>query len=152
MKKVITAVLLFLVCIFSLAACGGKSDYVIATDNAYQPFCYTDTSGKTVGFDVDIIKAVAKVQNIKIKIVSPGYIEAFEALGEGEADGVIAAVIPDSENCQKYDFSNFYYNDEYAFAVLKGENSELLGQFNAGLEKIIENGTYKKIYDRYFEG
>lgn len=38
---------------------------------------------------------------------------------------------------------------EYAFAVKKGENSELLEKFNSGLKKIKENGEYQKIIDKY---
>ena len=38
---------------------------------------------------------------------------------------------------------------EYGFAVLKGENSELIDMFNSGLKKIKDNGKYKEIIDKY---
>ena len=37
----------------------------------------------------------------------------------------------------------------YGFAVMKGQNQELLKKFNAGLAKIKKNGEYQKIVDRY---
>ena len=37
----------------------------------------------------------------------------------------------------------------YGFAVLKGENSELIQKFNHGLKVLKKNGEYKKITDRY---
>ena len=37
----------------------------------------------------------------------------------------------------------------YGFAVLKGQNSELIEMFNAGLKNIIENGTYDEIINKY---
>jgi len=37
----------------------------------------------------------------------------------------------------------------YGFAVLKGENAELLELFNAGLENMKANGTYDEIINRY---
>ena len=38
---------------------------------------------------------------------------------------------------------------EYGFAVLKGENSELIDMFNSGLKKIKDNGKYQEIVDKY---
>jgi len=37
----------------------------------------------------------------------------------------------------------------YGFAVLKGENTELLEMFDAGLKNIQENGKYQEIIDKY---
>ena len=37
----------------------------------------------------------------------------------------------------------------YGFAVLKGQNTELLDMFNAGLANIIQNGGYQAILDAY---
>ncbi|MBQ3378560.1 MAG: transporter substrate-binding domain-containing protein [Clostridia bacterium] len=37
----------------------------------------------------------------------------------------------------------------YGFAVLKGQNAELLAMFDAGLDNIMANGTYKEILAKY---
>ncbi|MBR2742739.1 MAG: transporter substrate-binding domain-containing protein [Clostridia bacterium] len=37
----------------------------------------------------------------------------------------------------------------YGFAVLKGQNQELLAMFDAGLDNIMANGTYKDILAKY---
>ncbi len=39
----------------------------------------------------------------------------------------------------------------YGFAVLKGDNAELLSMFNAGLANIIANGTYDEIIAKYIQ-
>ena len=44
------------------------------------------------------------------------------------------------------------YATPYGFAVKKGENSELIDMFNAGLANIKENGTYQEIIDKYTKG
>ncbi|AMC94259.1 glutamine ABC transporter substrate-binding protein [Erysipelothrix larvae] len=38
---------------------------------------------------------------------------------------------------------------QYGFAVMKGENAELLEKFNAGLANIKANGKYQEIVDKY---
>ncbi|QFI56060.1 lysine/arginine/ornithine ABC transporter substrate-binding protein [Aeromonas simiae] len=42
-----------------------------------------------------------------------------------------------------------YFGTGFGMAVAKG-NGELLGQLNAGLKAVKANGTYQKIYDKYF--
>jgi polar amino acid transport system substrate-binding protein len=38
---------------------------------------------------------------------------------------------------------------DYGFAVLKGQNAELLSMFNAGLQNAKDTGVYQQIIDRY---
>jgi len=40
-------------------------------------------------------------------------------------------------------------NAQYGFAVLKGQNAELLEMFNAGLQNAKDSGVYQTIVDRY---
>jgi ABC-type amino acid transport substrate-binding protein len=40
--------------------------------------------------------------------------------------------------------------EEYGIAVAQGE-SDLLEEINAGLEEVMDDGTYKKIYERWFK-
>lgn len=42
-----------------------------------------------------------------------------------------------------------YFGTGFGMAVAKG-NSELLGKLNSGLKAVKANGTYQKIYDKYF--
>ena len=42
-----------------------------------------------------------------------------------------------------------YFGTGFGIAVAKG-NQELLTQLNKGLADIKANGTYQKIYDKYF--
>ena len=41
------------------------------------------------------------------------------------------------------------FSTPYGFAVLKGQNQELLEMFNTGLANIVENGTYDEIVAKY---
>ena len=105
MKKFGAIVLAGLMAV-SLVGCGGNSSskneektYIIATDKTYPPFEMEDDSGKLVGVDMDLIRAIAKDQKFKIKINSLGFDAACTALESGEADGVIAGMsINDERN------------------------------------------------------
>lgn len=39
----------------------------------------------------------------------------------------------------------------YGFAVMKGENKELLDMFNKGLANLKSNGKYDEIVNRYIK-
>ena len=43
------------------------------------------------------------------------------------------------------------FSTPYGFAVLKGQNAELLSAFNEGLAEIRSNGTYDEILNKYLE-
>ncbi len=56
-----------------------------------------------------------------------------------------------SEAGQKFEFKGepVVENDKIGIAVRKG-NTELRDRLNVALKEIIEEGTYKKINDKYF--
>lgn len=146
MKRILTLAVCAAVFLCLLTSCGGSKTYVIATDNQMQPFCFVDGQGNPIGFDVDIIKAVAENTGIEIELKPMSLLDGIEALKEGKVDGLMAALIPSDELMQDFDFSDMYFNNEYAFAVKKGKNKRLIEKFNEGLSAITESGKYNEIY------
>ena len=141
MKKFGAIVLAGLMAV-SLVGCGGNSSskndektYIIATDKTYPPFEMEDDSGKLVGVDMDLIRAIAKDQKFKIKINSLGFDAACTALESGEADGVIAGMSINDERKQKYDFSDQYYETGVSMGVAK----------NSGIKGVISGSAVVKI-------
>lgn len=151
MKKLISLFSLLLLVVYILCACEGKKEYVIATDNTFTPFCSVDKDGTAQGFDIDVITLIAKEENIKINIVPAGLLHSLEALENGDADAVIAAVIPTDEWSEKFDFTDSYYKD-YSIALKKGENKELLEKLNNGILKLIESGKMNELIENYSLG
>ena len=80
MKKFGAIVLAGLMAV-SLVGCGGNSSskneektYIIATDKTYPPFEMEDDSGKLVGVDMDLIRALSKQMGYQnCKIVNMGF-------------------------------------------------------------------------------
>ncbi len=64
--------------------------------------------------------------------------EDYPVMGYGISQGNGLKMVTDMEK-----------GSSYGFAVVKGENTELLEMFNAGLQNIIDNGTYQTILDTY---
>jgi ABC-type amino acid transport substrate-binding protein len=124
MKK-ITSILLLGTLMLSLVGCGTATDkdtFVIATDKTYPPFVMEDNAGDLSGIDMELMKAIAKDQDIKIEIRPLGFDAATTALESGEADAVIAAMTITDARKEKYDFSDPYFDTGVTIGVAKGSN------------------------------
>ena len=80
MKKLIAIALMAIMLIGCFAGCGSSKKLLVATNAEFAPFESLDEDGNIVGFDVDLIKAIAEKM---------GYEVQFENM---EFDGVVAAV------------------------------------------------------------
>ena len=139
LKKVLALVLIAVLAVGVLTACGGKKDapaddagdteaahYVISTDKGFSPFEFEDEDGNIVGIDMDILAAVAEDQGFTYDLHYIGWDAAIAECQAGQADGMIAgASITDErkENIAKESFermSDDFHNYSNAFFDKEG--------------------------------
>ncbi|HEM5196751.1 TPA: ABC transporter substrate-binding protein/permease [Streptococcus suis] len=99
-----------------------KSSYTIVADSSFAPFEYQDESGKYVGIDMELIKAIAEQQRFTITIQNPGFDAALNAVQAGQADAVIAGMSITDARKEIFDFSNAYYTSNILLAVKNGSD------------------------------
>jgi len=118
---------------FVLAACGKKEEapapaavasapaparvYVVGTDAAYAPFESQNEKGEIVGFDIEVVQAVAAKAGIEVKFVNTPWEGIFNALGQGDRDMVVSAVTITEERKGTMDFSDPYFDAQQLIAV-----------------------------------
>ena len=89
MKKFLASLLLSACALSGLAQAGMVDDVVqrgtlrVGMDPTYMPFEMTNKRGEIIGFEVDLLKAMAKAMGVKLELVSTGY------------DGIIPALLTD---------------------------------------------------------
>ncbi|BAL94832.1 basic amino acid ABC transporter substrate-binding protein [Rubrivivax gelatinosus] len=142
-----------------LAACGKKEEpapvapaasapapapaptvYAVGTDAAYAPFESQDEKGEIVGFDIDVLKAIAAKAGFEVKFINTPWEGIFNALGQGDRDIVVSAVTITDERKQTLDFSEPYFDAAQLIAVR--DNSKV-AKF-ADLKKLkvgVQTGT-----------
>lgn len=104
---------------------GDKEVYTVATDNAYAPFEYIDEeSGDLVGFDVDLIEALAEEAGIEIEIEQLEFDGIVAGVGSGKFDIGIAGMTITEEREENIDFTQPYYEAGLILAV-KEDNDEI---------------------------
>ncbi|MCG4452373.1 transporter substrate-binding domain-containing protein [Pseudomonas sp. MMS21-TM103] len=90
MKKLFSALLLTATALSGLTAHAGAIDDAVkrgslrvGMDPTYMPFEMTNKRGEIIGFEVDLLKAMAKSAGVKLEVVSTSY------------DGIIPALLTD---------------------------------------------------------
>ncbi|MGV3050364.1 ABC transporter substrate-binding protein/permease [Streptococcus hyovaginalis] len=99
-----------------------KDQYIIASDTSFAPFEYQNDAGEYTGFDMDLIKAIAKQQGFTIKINNVGFDAALNAVQSSQADAAIAGMTITEERKGTFDFSDPYYTTNIILAIKKGSD------------------------------
>jgi polar amino acid transport system substrate-binding protein len=73
--------------------------------------------GEIVGFDIEVVQAVAKKAGIEVKFVNTPWEGIFNALGQGDRDMVVSAVTITEERKATMDFSDPYFDVQQLIAV-----------------------------------
>jgi polar amino acid transport system substrate-binding protein len=97
----------------------GKT-YTFGSDATYPPMEFVDQATKNViGFDVDLINAIAKAAGFKAEVKSTAWEGIFAGLGAGTFDGVLSSVTITEERKATMDFSKPYLNSGQVIVVPK---------------------------------
>lgn len=110
----------------NLAAVKSAGVFKIGTEGTYAPFTFHDTSGKLVGFDVEIGQAVAAKLGVKAEFVEGKWDGLIAGLDAKRYDTVINQVGITEARKQKYDFSDPYIASK-AVLIVRQDNSDIKG-------------------------
>ena len=119
-------------CMFVLAllvaGCGGskaKKELIVGTEPAFAPFEFQKENSKDfVGFDIDLIQAIAKQMGYeKCTIQGMGFDALIPALDAKNIDVAIAGMTITDERAKKVNFSKPYYKSGLAIVVNKDNNT-----------------------------
>ena len=91
--------------------------YAVGTDAAYAPFESQNEKGEIVGFDIDVVTAVAKKAGIEVKFVNTPWEGIFNTLAQGDRDLLVSSITITDERKQTMDFSSPYFDAAQLIAV-----------------------------------
>ncbi len=114
--------------------------YVVGTDAAYAPFESQNEKAEIVGFDIDVVKAVAHQAGFEVKFVNTPWEGIFNALQQGDRDLVTSAVTITPERRQTMDFSQPYFD---AVQLIVVKQTSKVARFNdlKPLKVGVQTGT-----------
>ncbi|WP_215782444.1 basic amino acid ABC transporter substrate-binding protein [Paludibacterium sp. B53371] len=143
-------VLVTLAFCFLLAACdrgAGHPDaaavpvYVVGSDASYPPFESMDEHQNMVGFDVDLLRAIARREGFRLQFVNTPWEGIFATLGQRKRDILASAISISQQRMKQVDFSEPYFSARQVIAVPRGANE--IGSFAdlRGIKVAVQVGT-----------
>jgi polar amino acid transport system substrate-binding protein len=106
-----------------VTGCQGQSKkIVVATDATWPPMEYVDENKEIVGFDIDLMNAIAKEAGLEVEYRNVAWDGIFAGLAAGEYDAVISSVTITDERKAQYDFSEPYINAGQIVVVQAGSD------------------------------
>ena len=149
MKKII-ALLLAMMMVFALCACGAggedpvkedETTFIMGIDPEYPPFSYMGDDGEYTGFDVEICKAACELLGWKFEVFGVNWDEKLIQLDAGECDCVWSGMtILDSMKEAGYVLSAPYYDNTQVFLVKEDSGIATAGDV-AGKSVAVQLGT-----------
>lgn len=151
MKKFI-ALVLALVMIFALCACGKKSVTVssgkltMATNASFPPYEFISDDGSTiVGIDAEIAAAIAKKLNLELVIEDMEFSSILTAVQTGKVDIGMAGMTVTEERLQNVNFSSTYATGIQSIIVPEGSDIASVDDL-AGHKIGVQESTTGHIY------
>jgi octopine/nopaline transport system substrate-binding protein len=104
----------------------------IATEGAYPPWNSTDSSGKLIGFEVDLANDLCGRMQVECEIVAQDWEGIIPALTAGKYDVIMAGMSITDERMKVINFTDSYASEPAYFAVLKDGD---LASYKADLDQ-----------------
>lgn len=124
-KKIFVAMMIVVLSVVGIVALAGcnkdNGNYLTVATNAEFPPFESLEGNKPVGFDIDLIDAIAKEMGYDgAKITHMDFNSVIPSVQTGKYDCAIAGLTIDEDRKEKVDFSNKYFNASQAI-IYKGE-------------------------------
>lgn len=152
MKKLVLLVLGLVLIVGMLASCGGNAATIrIATDATWKPFEYVNDAKEIVGFDIDLMNAIAAKEGLDIEFVNVAFDPLLAGMAQGTYDAAISSItiLPDRQKDML--FSNPYYGAGQIIVVQKS-NTTITGKNNLTGDVGAQLGTTGAIEVGKIEG
>ena len=131
--KFLSALLTIFAASFSFAASGAEAALAkedigtvrVGIDGSYPPYCFLNDKDEVDGFEVAIMKEIAKRNGLEIECVITAWTSMFGQLDSGRIDSVAEIITASQERREKYVFSKSYVVDSNRFLVQAGKEKSI---------------------------
>lgn len=124
------------------AADSAKTKLVVGSDTTFAPFEFADaTTGKFIGFDVELINALCETAGYELDFQSMSFDGLIPALQTSQIDAAISAMTITDKRKEVVNFSDAYYKSGLIVAV-QTKNEAIKGFDELKGKKIaVQSGT-----------
>jgi polar amino acid transport system substrate-binding protein len=128
------------------AASPVKGSFKYCSDPTFPPMEVTTTSGKPVGFDIDMANAIAKLWKVKAKFVKTGFTGLLPALASKRCNMVISGIFVTPDRLKQFPAVT-YMRSHRALVVAAGNPKGIKGPNDmSGKSVAVQAGTKYEEY------
>ncbi len=139
MLSKILSLLMVLCLVFTLAACGEKEKTLLVATNAeFEPFESLNSDGEIVGFDIDLLNAIAKKMGYKVKYENMEFDGVVAAVANGTCDLAISGLTINAKRSKSVSFSTPYYSGAAQILIVGKDDTYYTGTDKATLDKQLK--------------
>lgn len=107
------------ICTTSIASAqDAATSIVVGADTTFPPF-ESEKDGTVTGFDIDMINAIAKAENLTVSLKTLPFNGLIPSLQAGSIDAAVAGITIKASRLQNANFSNAYYKSGLSVLVKK---------------------------------
>ncbi len=116
MRRILVLAAVLLLVVVAGAIAGGRQEaddvrvVTVATDATWPPMQFIDENRELVGYDIDLMRAVAEAAGFRVEFRNTAWDGIFAGLATREYDAVISSVTITEERRTTMDFSEPYIN------------------------------------------
>lgn len=138
----LSLVVLSYVCLNSPAqADEPRKKLIVGTEATFPPFESKDEKGNFVGFDIDLVKAIASKQGMEVEFKDLPFDSLIPALQSGQIDMIASGLSITGERKKSVDYSEPYFNGGLSIAVQK-KNEKIKGSADLkGKTAAVQQGS-----------
>jgi len=141
--------LVFAVVVFMVLVLGGsvispaaeKKVYIVASDISWPPFEWKDEAGNYVGFDLDVMREIAKLEGYRIEIKDIAFDSIIPGVGAGKYDIGASGFTITAKREEVIDFSEPYWKSDQAVLIRKDSGLNVITALSAGRKVGAQRGT-----------
>lgn len=111
-------VLLSMAIATTFSASGWAADWVVGANVGNVPWEFQDAKGDTVGFEVDVVKEIAKRAGKSVEFVNIPFNGLFSAVQSKRADIAISSITITPKRLESVGFAQPYYDSDQSLSVL----------------------------------
>ena len=86
-----------------------ETTYTVGTGATYRPFEFQSPSKEIIGFDIDLMKAIANAAGFKVEFINTLWGVIFESVKNGDRDIIMSGITITEKRKESVDFSLPYF-------------------------------------------
>lgn len=122
---VLAAIMIILQLPQQVCATEQKDTIVVGTNAEYAPFEYLDSNGNLTGFDIDLMNAIAKEENVNIKWVDLPFDSLLGSIEAGDIEAIAHLLLRQKNELRVLIFQTFIIQDLKVLYIEQEMNTQI---------------------------